>query len=181
MCRIREGVKCRQFWKGELHDFVKTIWQRQLTIKHRLMIVIQWHLRLELMTLCGPWSQQLGSLILLGRGGGGATSQGSMDIKHASNTKVVHMNRLQHQNVPSNTKTNVRDQLWDPSTVDHTYIPPSTAVAPWRYLHRHHQLDFKLQPRKGMCSSLNLGMFLRLPPTLYIIIHSPPCVCHNSL
>ena len=22
MCRIREGIKCRQFWKGELHDFL---------------------------------------------------------------------------------------------------------------------------------------------------------------
>ena len=71
----------------------------------------------------------------------------SMEIKHSRNTtKVVHTNRLRHRNVPSNATspqsdphTNVRDQQWEPPTIDHAYlhVPPPAAIAPRRYPQRH--------------------------------------------
>ena len=71
----------------------------------------------------------------------------SMEIKHSRNTtKVVHTNRLQHRNVPSNATslqsdphTNVRDQQREPLIIDHAYlhVPPPAAIAPRRYPQRH--------------------------------------------
>lgn len=69
----------------------------------------------------------------------------NMEIDNGRNTKVVHTNRLRHRNVPTNTSlqsdpsTNVRDQPWEPPTVDHVYVPPPTATVPRRYPQRQHR------------------------------------------
>ena len=69
----------------------------------------------------------------------------NMEIDNGRNTKVVHTNCLRHRNIPTNTtslqsdpSTNVRDQLWEPPTVDHVYVPPPAATAPRRYPQRQH-------------------------------------------
>ena len=69
----------------------------------------------------------------------------NMEIDNGRNTKVVHTNRLRHRNVPTNTTSlesnpsNVKDQAWEPPTVDHVYVPPPAATVPRRYPQRQHR------------------------------------------
>jgi len=67
----------------------------------------------------------------------------TMEITNGKSTKVVHMNRLQHRNVPSYTScqeagshTLDTSQQWNAPTVDHMYLPPPPPVMPRRYPQR---------------------------------------------
>jgi len=67
----------------------------------------------------------------------------TMEITNGRSTKVVHMNRLQHRNVPSYTScqeagshTLDTSQQWNAPTVDHMYLPPPPPVMPRRYPQR---------------------------------------------
>ena len=118
-------------------------------------------------------------------------------IDNGRNTKVVHSNHPGLQNVPTNTtslqsdpSTNVRDQPWEPSTVDHVYVPPSAAICtsmlstatasctgPIWFL----KLEVKLHPREGECSGPELDLVSRttsdfIHPTVSLSLVSV-CLC----